>query len=298
MGRRIALLELRPSKPGEIPAQKALWKKAFGDEESYIDTFYNRCAAPEDVLILLEDGVLRSMLALLPLSLALPAGSTATSAYLYALCSDPEYRKQGFGRYLLQYVDFYLGERGIESVITVPAEPSLHRFFATMDFAECFATRKIELLAADVGPAAQGDSVSPVDPISYGALREQLLAGSFHAVYSPCLLAYQEEVCHMAEGALLRLNVGGSEGCAAVEMSAKGNVIVKELLLPADQIPAGLAAIAAAFPAPHYHLRTPALWGGHRVSYVQPFAMIKWLNGAQRRLWGQERNAYFGLAFD
>lgn len=292
------MLELRPSKAEEVPAQKALWKRAFGDEDSYIDDFYTRCARPENVLVLLEDGVLRSMLSLLPVTLALPNGQTATASYVYALATDPDAREQGFGRMLLQYVDFYLGERGVESVITVPAEPGLHKFFATVDFTECFATRKIELLAADAGKAAEGDMLLPIGPEEYGALREELLSGTFHATYCAHLLEYQQGVCQMNGGGLFKVQTGGEVGCAAIELGTKNAVVVKELLVKVPHIPAATAAIAAAFPADRYHLRTPAFWPGHRVSYVQPFAMLKWLNGAQRRLWAGENNAYFGLAFD
>lgn len=292
------MLELRPSKPEEIPAQKALWKLAFGDDESYIDDFYARCVSCENMLVLLEDGILRSMLALLPVTVALPDGTTASSSYVYALASDPAHRKQGFGRMLLQYVDFYLGERGVDCVTVVPAEASLHRFFSTVGFSECFATRKIELLAADVGKANQGDSVSPISPEEYSHLREQQLEGTFHAVYCNRLLTYQQGICTMNGGALLRVTAGGDVGCAVVELSPKGSVVVKELLIKAEYIPTALAAIAAAFPTDHYHLRTPAFRSGHRVSYLQPFAMIKWLNGAKRRSWLEETAAYFGLAFD
>ncbi len=292
------MLELRPSKPEEIPAQKALWALTFGDDDRYIDDFYRLCAQPSNMLVLLEDGVLRSMLALLPVTLALPDGDSATSAYIYALATDPAARSQGFGRMLLQYVDFYLGERGIESVTTVPAEASLHRFFASNGFSECFATRKIELLAADVGTAAPGDGATPIGYEEYGALREMLLKNTFHGVYPSQLLAYQQEICRNAGGDLYQVNVGEARGCAAVERGTDNSVLIKELVIDQRHIPAALTAIAATLPAARYHLRTPALWPGHRTSYIQPFAMIKWYSGIRRRTWGEENNAYFGLAFD
>jgi GNAT superfamily N-acetyltransferase len=293
------VIEMRPSKAEEVPAQKALWKRAFGDGDSYIDDFYTCCAQPENMLVLLEDGVLRSMLALLPMTIALPDGTRATSSYIYALATDPEFRKHGFGRMLLQYVDFYLGERGVDCVTTVPAEASLHKFFGTVGFTECFATRKIELTAAEAGTPGPGDAVAPASPEEYSSLRENLLEGTLHAEYCRRLLAYQEHICRASGGALLRLEVGGNAGCAAVELEEEGRaVVIKELLIPHDKIPAALAAVAAAYPADRYHLRTPAFWPGHRTSYIQPFAMVKWLSGQDRRAWSEETGAYFGLAFD
>ncbi len=292
------MLELRPSHAEEIPAQKALWKAAFGDEDSYIDYFYDHCVTPEDMLVLLEDGVLRSMLALLPVTLALPDGTEVSAPYVYALATDPQARKMGFGRKLLHYADEYLAKRGVECVTVVPAEPSLHKFFSAVGFSECFALRKIQLLSDEVGAPAAGDSAVPIGPREYGILREGLLAGSFHAVYPPTLLTYQQGVSRAGGGNLLRLDVGGSVGCAAVEYTARRGLVVKELLIDPPKISAALAAVAAAFPAEHYHLRTPAFWPGPQTSYLQPFAMIKWLSGREQRIWGEEQTAYFGLAFD
>lgn len=292
------MIEVRPSKPEEVPAQKALWKTVFGDDDVYIDNFYRHCAKPEDMLVLLEDGALRSMLALLSVAVALPDGSEASSAYVYALATDPAVRGQGFGRVILQYVDFYLREKGVDSVTVVPAEAGLHKFFGTVGFTECFATRKIELLADDVQAAAPGDGAAPIGPQEYGAIRERLLSGTFHAAYDQCMLSHQRDICLANGGNLYRVTAGGATGCAAVERNAAGGVAVKELLIAPEQIPAALAVLAETLPAARYHLRTPAFWHGHRVSYVQPFAMIKWLSGLQRRTWGEENMAYFGLAFD
>ena len=44
------MLEMRPGRPEEVLAQKALWKAAFGDEDRYIDWFYECCGASADVL--------------------------------------------------------------------------------------------------------------------------------------------------------------------------------------------------------------------------------------------------------
>ena len=83
------MLEMRPGRPEEVPAQKALWKAAFGDEDRYIDWFYECCGASADVLEVVEEGRLASMLALLPQTLTLPGGGTASGWYIYALATDP-----------------------------------------------------------------------------------------------------------------------------------------------------------------------------------------------------------------
>ena len=70
------MLEMRPGRPEEVLAQKALWKAAFGDEDRYIDWFYECCGASADVLEVVVEGRLASMLALLPQTLTLPGGAS------------------------------------------------------------------------------------------------------------------------------------------------------------------------------------------------------------------------------
>ena len=169
------MLEMRPGRPEEVPAQKALWKAAFGDEDRYIDWFYECCGASADVLEVVEEGRLASMLALLPQTLTLPGGGTASGWYIYALATDPGARSKGYGRQLLRFVDGYLAERGADCVTTVPAEPSLFKFFGTVGFAPCFSTRKLELLKSMLQPAAEGDRAEPVEPGEYNAIRRRII---------------------------------------------------------------------------------------------------------------------------
>ena len=39
-------------------------------------------------------------------------------------------------------------------------------------------------------------------------------------------------------------------------------------------------------------------WAGMKGSYIQPFGMIRWLNGALARQWREESLGYMGLGFD
>ena len=291
------MIEIRPGRPGEETREKQLWQLAFGDEDSYIDYFY-QCRSVEDTLVLLEDGVLQSMLALFPVEVVLPEGERLKSAYIYALATHPDARKKGFGRFLLNYTDFYLKEKGLDCVTIVPAEASLHRFFATAGFAECFATRKGELLAHMVAKPGTGDRISAAEPEEYRTLREGLLSGGLYTAYGADLLAYQEGLSRMGGGGLYRLEVGGAVGVAAAEYVDEETVVAKELILPAPCLEGGAALLAQAMPAMRYHLRTPALWDGLQGSYAQAFAMVKWYRPDLEQAWRDQGRGYMGLAFD
>lgn len=144
------MIEIRPARPEELPAQKALWKTAFGDEDRYIDWFYD-CCGWEHMLLLLEDGRLASMLALLPHGLTLPGGGEARGYYVYALATDPAARSRGYGRQLLRAADEHAARLGGDCVTVVPAEASLFKFFGTVGFAPAFTHREVELLRGAAG---------------------------------------------------------------------------------------------------------------------------------------------------
>jgi len=50
------MIQVRVSVPEDVPAQRRLWKLAFGDEDAYLDNFYQNYYRPERVLVLEEAG--------------------------------------------------------------------------------------------------------------------------------------------------------------------------------------------------------------------------------------------------
>lgn len=292
------MTEIRPSRPDEAEAQKALWRAAFGDDPRYVDWFYDCCWRPEDMLLLLEDGKLASMTALLPQTVRLPGGGAASAWYVYALATDPEVRSKGYGRQLLLCVDDYLKARGADCVTVVPAEASLFRFFGMTGFLPAFYNRKIELPRRMTTPIHPEDRVEAVDPAEYNVLREAALAGLPFVSYGEELIRYQAGLGRLSGGGLFRITVEGCQGCAAAEYLNGESVLFKELLLPPELLPRGLAALSAVLPGQRCFLRTPAQWDGMQGSYLQPFGMIKWYNREKEALWGAGIHGYMGLGFD
>lgn len=291
------MIEIRPARPDEIARQKELWKLAFGDDDAYIDYFYAHTGESQ-VLLLLEDGVVWTMVALFPVTVTLPQGESLSSAYIYALATHPEARKKGYGRFILNYVDFYLKESGKDCVTIVPAEPSLYRYFSTTGFEPACSTRKVELLRDMVAQPNPEDAIVPTSPAQYSALRERMLEGSLHVTYGEALIAYQQGLSRMERGDLFHLTVTGQGGLAAAEYLDEDTVLVKELLLPPTAQAGGAALLARQMPARRYHLRTPPFWDGLTGSYLQSFAMIKWYRPELAKTWREYRRGYMGLGFD
>ena len=236
------------------------------------------------------------MLALLPQTLTLPGGGTASGWYIYALATDPGARSKGYGRQLLRFVDGYLAERGADCVTTVPAEPSLFKFFGTVGFAPCFSTRKLELLKSMLSPRRRatgqnpwsgGVQRHPAPPAGGGARRglpgraDPLPAG--HG--------------RLSGGGLYRLSVDGAEAAPPPSTPTGRVCCSRSCCCPRTRWAAGWRRWNGCSPG-RAAMCAPLHYGWHEGSYLQPFGMIKWYSAEKRALWGEGTHGYMGLGFD
>lgn len=294
------MAEIRTGAAADIPKQKALWKIAFGDEDAYIDRFYaNRDLSQS--LLLFDGGVLCSMVSLLPMAVVLPDGRTAASAYIYALATYPQARGKGYARALLRAADTLLQKQGRDCVLVVPSGPSLHPFYQSAGFQECFSTRVATLAAAEGRQAVQG-MFQPLPSAGgarqYNALRERLLAGTLHVSYPDTLIAYQQAISQAGNCGLFACRLHGAAALAAVEAAPGGVLAVKELLAGPGQTPRAAALLAQQLPAALYQVRTPVQSAPLPGSEDRPMGMVKWYNGALEQACRQGQPGYMGLLFD
>lgn len=277
------MIQIHRACPDEIAAAEGLWADTFGDGPEFQQSFYRLCA-PEGPLVLTEDGALCSMLALPELALVLADGRRLRAGYIYALATAPERRGQGFAAMLIETAAGLARNRGLDCLLTVPAQPSLFQFFARLGFRADFYVQEETAMPA----AAPAEPVSPGD---YAALREGLLAGVAHTVYASGQLAFQQAMCPHPGSGLYRLELACGPGCAAVEGWPDGPV-VKELLCHPGDRRQGAAACAALCGAP-VMVRIPARSAGGR-----PFGAIRWLEGTPSSIRGLKLGGWLGLAFD
>ncbi len=285
----VFLIETGVARREEWPRLIKLWQAAFGDGEAFIQGFFERWGSPDRLLVLREDGVVMSMLALLPMEGVTAAGERALLPYVYALATDPEQRGKGWAKKLLDYAADRAGDMGAAGICTVPAEPSLHNFFASAGYGECFAARRQTVPLTS--PTAGGE-VRGVGAAEYAELREELLTGVPHGAWDGELTAIQEGFSQSSGGGLYRLELEGQTGCAAVERHG-ALAVAKELLCPEGLFPQAAALLAGALGAEQWELRAPADVGAGE---LWKFGMAIWFDERLGKEFGRE--AYLGLAFD
>lgn len=278
---------IRTSTPADIPALRELWQLAFGDSDAYVDNFFNTYYRPERMLMLEENGRLLAMTAWFDTTFVVPCLGNYRAAYLYAVATHPDSRGKGLAGKLLAWADDFFRSLSIPAVTTVPAEPSLHRFFGTNGFRECFQHNEVRLFP---GSAPSEFSLEPVDPPVYGQLRELYLQDMPHIALPEDAVAYQAGCCALSGGGLYTLSTPFGTAILCAEGLADGSLLVKELL---GRPVARQAALE------HLHSVLPGFSGLCRVP--EPgvaFGMLKWLSEDVASAWNWDTRAYLGLAFD
>ena len=289
------MLQTRISTPADIPRQRELWQLAFGDGGAYVDNFYHTYYKPERMLMLEEDGVVQAMTAWFDTTFAVPGRGEYRAAYLYAVATHPEARGRGLAGRLLSDADGFFRAWGIPAVTTVPAEPSLHRFFGKNGFRECFTLFEGSLSPAEFPAPAWDNPLRPASPAEYGAVRERILADLPHIVYPEEALAYQAGCCALSGGGLFVGEAEGTPVCACAEGDGTGLVLYKEVLGARQRTV--LPYLTRMLPGERFVVRGP-MPQRPGVSGGRKFAMLKWLDPGAEAAWDWSSTAYLGLAFD
>lgn len=281
---------LRCSTRQDIPRLRELWFLAFGDEGPYVDNFFATYYKPERVLVLEENGVVQAMTAWFDTAFAVPGEGRFRAAYLYAVATHPDCRSRGMSGRLLAWADDYFRTLGIPAVTTVPAQPSLHRFFGANGFRECFTHTEHHTHAA----APEGESPFGLDrlpPFHYQGLREAVLAGTTHIDLGEEAAAYQAGACALTPGGgLYAADTGAGTALLCMEGMENGALLAKEILGESEAVERLLVWLPKLLPA------WSGIWRGPGDGLQ--FGMLKWLDPGQEAAWDWSRRAYLGLAFD
>ena len=237
----------------ERDALRTLWTECFGNEENWIDVFFQTAFDPTHVCCLTRQGQLATALCWMDTYC-----QGRPLAYLYAIATDPEHRRQGLCRELMGKTHDLLARQGYAGAILVPGDEGLRQMYGKMNYVNFGGIRRFCAEAGEPIP------IRRLSPEEYAALRREYLpAGG--VMQENGAMEFLASAAELYVGADFLLAMAGDVGL--------------ELLGNAH----GASGILGALGLERGSFRTP---GG------EPFAMFRSLTGED---W---LPGYFGLAFE
>lgn len=261
------------------PALSKLWQQCFGDSAETVDLYFDCTWRPGRVAAAVEGDIPIAMAAWFPLH-----WNGQRGAYLYAVCTAPDWRGQGVCHALLTWLETRLAERGAAFAVLRPGEENLFRFYKTMGYETRLFSREVQLEAQP----ADGTLI-PMIPRTYNSRRRELLPPGY-LEFDDDFCVYQAAIGAAAGGGLYRIILPDAAGCAAVERYGD-TLAVKELLLNRPEyLPQAGALLLEKLGAKSGWARSAPT----QSSPGKPFGMIKSL----RADFSAPERTYLGLAFD
>lgn len=136
----------------DIPALRALWKQAFGDTDSFLDSFFSLAFSTERALIAKEN---EQLLGALYWFDCVCAGNNF--AYIYAVATNKVYQGRGVCTALMQETYNRMTQAG-KGLILVPADDRLRAFYHRLGYRDFGGMEEITCFA--------GDSSVPVERLT------------------------------------------------------------------------------------------------------------------------------------
>jgi len=275
----------RQPRTNETPALRRIWRKAFGgsDEAAFFGFHYK----PELCLAAVCDGAPVAAGYLLPAGRLAGYGSNVSCAMIYGVAALPECHGRGFGTAVVRDLISKGRGEGFGAIVLCPSEDALFEYYSSRtEFRDWFFTQERRFEAP---PSDTPVILEKISAREYGLVREKLLTRMPHIEMDPRALEYQSLLCQKFGGGLFA--TPGGDACTVVECQPDGAVWVKELLPKYEYTV--LSAIAAAYPAREYFVRTPARGFDEG---LRRFGML----AAPPHLIGDSKSAFpwYGLAFD
>lgn len=245
-------------KPASTEPLRQLWKQAFGDPDTFLDSFFDLGFSPNRCRQITVDGTPAAALYWFD---CLWNGKKI--AYLYAVATDVSFRGNGLCRALMSDTHRHLQALGYSGAILVPGSKDLFRLYERLGYRTCCYLSEFICDAAEPIPLRQTSADE------YAALRRAYLPQGGVVQEGPLLAFLGSQVSFYAGKDFLL--------CAAVDGDT---LTVPELL---GNISAA-SGIVAALGAPQGRFRTPGA--------EKPFAMYYPLTCSQ------DEPSYFALALD
>lgn len=163
--------EIRLAAKKDIPALCEMWGICFSDPEDYIKLFYSENFDRMKVFVYTLDGRPVCMANAFD-SLFCDSGKTQKAMFLYAGCTLPEYRHNGYFKKLISFLKC-LSDRTGAAIFFKPASPALADFYRTLGLEVGSYFRLVTVNPVGKQPL----SVSDISFTEYNRMRDAAFGG-------------------------------------------------------------------------------------------------------------------------
>ena len=150
-----------------------LWSRVFGDSPDIISKFLDAHFGDDTLLVYEADGKIAAMFFLLKGDVVI-SGKEYPSRYLYAACTDPDYRGRGIMAELIETAHQICALKSIDYICLLPAEESLYGYYERFGYKPLYGIRIINKSAFECAQT-ESDSGS-FDNHSLNEVRDRAFA--------------------------------------------------------------------------------------------------------------------------
>ena len=121
----------------DISQLRLLWQEAFGDTDTFLDSFFSAAFAPERCRCAVENGQVAAALYWFSCEVCVQP-----IAYIYAVATAKAFRGRGICRKLMANTHKHLKEQGYAGVILVPGDLDLRNMYRAMGYEDMTGIRQ------------------------------------------------------------------------------------------------------------------------------------------------------------
>ena len=163
--------------PDFIPALRELWKEAFGDDDDFLDTFFNKAYDENRCRIATINEEVVAALYWFNCTLD---ENLRPVAYIYAVATTKKFRGRGICHALMENTHAHLKNLGYTIAILSPADETLSRFYEGLNYKPCSYINEFSCDCLDNESYRQylqthNEFIRKIDKNVYSALRRKLL---------------------------------------------------------------------------------------------------------------------------
>lgn len=163
-------MNINAPSPEQLPGLRRLWQLAFGDTDTFLDSFFSTAFSPERCRCITENGQVLAALYWFPCTC-----DDQKLAYLYAVATHPDHRGKGLCHTLMTDTHAHLAAQGYAGSLLVPQEEGLRKLYRSLGYADCTGISQFDCTAGGAAPPLR-----PITAEEYAGLRRSVLPA--HAV--------------------------------------------------------------------------------------------------------------------